>query len=145
MIGKVKNFNMQENTRSENLSPVDPQDAKALNQACMEELANCKALDIVSVNVGQNSSVTDYMIICTGTSGRHVSAIADRLHRDLSKRGIHGMRISGEREGIWAVVDAGSVIAHILQSEARDRYRLEDLYRCVAAGTDPRELAENDL
>lgn len=134
---------MSENTVLEDLTPLDPNDTCALNSACMQELSNSKAQDIVSVNVGATSSVADYMIVCSGTSNRHVSAMADRLQKHLLKRGVHGIHISGEREGSWVVVDAGNVIAHIMQPEARERYRLEDLYRCMAAGLDPRSMPEN--
>ena len=134
---------MSEQTVLEDLTPIDTQDAVALNYACMQELSNSKASDIVSVNVGASSSVADYMIVCSGTSNRHVSAIAERLQKHLAKRGIHGIHISGEKEGAWVVVDAGNVIAHIMQPETRERYRLEELYRCMAAGEDPRNLPDS--
>ncbi len=130
---------MTKNEDLENLSPLDVNDIDALNTACMQELENSKAHDIVSIDVSGQSSLADFMVVCSGTSNRHVSAMADRLQKHLAKRGIHGVQISGEREGEWVIVDTGAVIVHILQPEARDRYRLEDLYRCMAAGVDPRQ------
>ncbi len=136
---------MTKNEDLENLSPLDVSDVEALNTACMQELENSKAHDIVSIDVSGQSSLADFMVVCSGTSNRHVSAMADRLQKHLAKRGIHGVQISGEREGEWVIVDTGAVIVHILQPEARDRYRLEDLYRCMAAGVDPRQaLAEEN-
>lgn len=135
---------MENKASIENLTPIDSQDIQALNTACMQELENSKARDIVSIDVSGQSSLADYMVVCSGTSNRHVNAMADRLQKHLAKRGIHGVQISGEREGEWVIVDTGAVIVHILQPEARDRYRLEDLYRCMAAGVDPREVLKEE-
>lgn len=101
---------------------------------CQKSLDNSKALDIVSINVAGHSSITDEMIICTGSSNRHVGAIADRLVDHLAQYGVHGVSISGKNEGLWVLVDVGNVIVHIMQQEARERYGLEDLYKCVVAG-----------
>lgn len=109
-------------------------DSAELCDACIEELKNTKAHDLISIDVSAHSSVADRMIVCSGTSNRHVCAIADRLADDLAKGGLHGIRISGEPQGEWVIVDAGAVIVHILQPEIRERYRLEDLYRCMASG-----------
>ncbi len=136
---------MTQKEATENLTPIDKNDVEALNTACMQELENSKAHDIISIDVSEQSSLADFMVVCSGTSNRHVSAMADRLQKHLARRGIHGVQISGEKEGEWVVVDTGAVIVHILQPEARDRYRLEDLYRCMAAGVDPRQaLAEEN-
>ena len=132
------------NQSTEDLTPIDINDTSALNTACMMELENSKAQDIVSIDVSAQSSLADFMVVCSGTSNRHVSAMADRLQKHLAKRGIHGVQISGEREGEWVIVDTGAVIVHILQPEARDRYRLEDLYRCMAAGVDPRQMLPDE-
>ena len=100
---------------------------------CIKSLESSKALDIVFINVKENSSITDYMIICTGTSNRHVCAIADRLDHHLHQFGIKGVTLSGQSEGLWVIADIGDVIVHVQQQEARDRYQLEHLYRCVAS------------
>lgn len=100
---------------------------------CVKSLESSKALDIVFIDVKENSSITDFMVICTGTSNRHVCAIADRLSDHLSQYGVKGVSLSGQQEGLWVLADAGDVIVHILQQEARDRYQLESLYRVVRA------------
>lgn len=127
-----------------NKSPVafDLSDSASLCSACMQELQNTKAHDLVAIDVAAHSAVTDHMIVCTGTSNRHVCAIADRLADNLSKGGLKGIRVSGEPQGDWVIVDAGSVVVHILQPEVRERYRLEDLYRCMASGDAPANAAE---
>ena len=125
------NFESHEET---SLPQLSENDVQALSKACMEELANAKAKDLICIDLGGFSSIADAMVICSGTSNRHVCAIAYRLQKYLAERGIHGVQISGDREGEWVIADVGSVIVHIFQPEIRERYRLEDLYRCMAAG-----------
>ncbi|MBO6259012.1 MAG: ribosome silencing factor [Succinivibrio sp.] len=100
---------------------------------CLESLCDLKAHDLISIDVKGQSSIADYMIVCSGTSNRHVSAIADRLSQTLYEHGLKEITISGQELGQWVVVDTGSVMIHIMQPEYRERYALEDLYRCMAA------------
>lgn len=74
------------------------------------------------------------MVIATGTSNRHVCAVADRLVEYLAKHDIHGVAMSGEQEGKWVIVDVGSVMVHVMQESERQRYQLENLYKCMAQG-----------
>ena len=87
-----------------------------------------------ALRFADGSSITDVMIITTGTSNRHVSAMADRLIEYLAKHDIHGVQMSGEQEGKWVVIDVGSVMVHVMQESERQRYQLENLYKCLAAG-----------
>lgn len=105
-----------------------------LQELCLASLDSSKALDIVSIDVHQHSSITDIMIVCTGTSNRHVSAVADRLIEYLARHEIHGVQQSGEQEGKWVVLDVGRVMVHVMQESERQRYQLENLYKCMAAG-----------
>ena len=105
-----------------------------LQEAAIKSLESSKAVNIVAIDVKANSSITDTMLICSGTSNRHVCAIADRLVEYLAKHGIHGVQVDGTSEGKWVLADIGNVIVHIMQEEARNRYQLENLYRCMAAG-----------
>lgn len=105
-----------------------------LQDLCLASLDSSKALDIVTIDVHEYSSITDVMIITTGTSNRHVSAMADRLIEYLAKHDIHGVQMSGEQEGKWVVIDVGSVMVHVMQESERQRYQLENLYKCLAAG-----------
>lgn len=105
-----------------------------LKELCLASLDSSKALDVLSIDVHQHSSITDLMIICTGTSNRHVSAMADRLVEYLARHDIHGVQMSGEQEGKWVVIDVGNVMVHVMQESERQRYQLENLYKCMAAG-----------
>ncbi|NLK85094.1 MAG: ribosome silencing factor [Aeromonadales bacterium] len=105
-----------------------------LIEKCIKTLEDAKAHDLVNIEVGANSSLADNMLICTGTSNRHVSAIAGRLVDNLYKDGLKNIKTSGEQVGEWVIVDTGEVMVHIMQDEVRHRYELDDLYRCIAAG-----------
>ncbi|MBY7975026.1 ribosome silencing factor [Vibrio fluvialis] len=87
-----------------------------------------KAVDIVTLDVQGKSSVTDYMIICTGTSKRHVSSIADHVASEAKKAGVEPLGIDGENEGEWVVVDLGTTMLHVMQEEHRAMYQLEKLW-----------------
>ncbi|MBY7924170.1 ribosome silencing factor [Vibrio fluvialis] len=87
-----------------------------------------KAVDIVTLDVQGKSSVTDYMIICSGTSKRHVSSIADHVASEAKKAGVEPLGIDGENEGEWVVVDMGTTMLHVMQEEHRAMYQLEKLW-----------------
>ncbi len=114
-------------------SPKDYSTAE-LKALCLTSLDSSKALDVVCIDVHEHSSITDEMIITTGTSNRHVSAMAERLVEYLAKHDIHGVQTSGEQEGKWVIVDVGRVIVHLMQESERERYQLDNLYKCMAAG-----------
>ncbi len=87
-----------------------------------------KAQDIVTLDVQGKSSVTDYMIICTGTSKRHVASIAEHVATEIKQQGLEPLGIDGEKEGEWVVVDMGSAMLHVMQEEYRELYQLEKLW-----------------
>lgn len=87
-----------------------------------------KAEDIITLDVSDKSNITDTMIICTGTSKRHVSSIASHVANELKKLGISPIGIEGEADGEWVVVDMGSSMLHVLQPQFREMYQLEKLW-----------------
>jgi ribosome-associated protein len=102
--------------------------ANELQQRIHDLLDDAKAQNIVVLDVHKISSIADYMIIATGTSTRHVSAVADNLIDSLKKDGIRAWGIEGQDTGEWVLVDFGDVIVHIMQAETRDFYQLEKLW-----------------
>ncbi|MDB1123223.1 ribosome silencing factor [Vibrio algarum] len=93
-----------------------------------EKADDMKAENIVTINVVDKSSVTDYMIVCTGSSKRHVSSIADNVATEAKNRGLTPLGIDGENEGEWVVLDMGDVMVHVMQQEHRELYQLEKLW-----------------
>lgn len=93
-----------------------------------EKLEDVKAKDIVILNVKGKSSITDYMIISTGNSSRHVNAVATHLIDEAKKNGLFVLGSEGQAEADWVVVDFNTVIVHIMQENSRALYELEKLW-----------------
>jgi ribosome-associated protein len=68
------------------------------------------------------------MVVASGRSQRHVGAIAERLIADLKQAGARGIRVSGERQADWVLIDAGDVIVHVFRPEVRSFYNLEKMW-----------------
>ncbi len=92
-------------------------------------LEDIKGQDIVAIDMNGKSDVADVMMICTGTSVRHTSAIAEKVAKALKNAGIHIYGIEGKSKGDWVLLDVGSVILHIMISSSRELYQLEKLYQ----------------
>ncbi|MCK6262231.1 ribosome silencing factor [Vibrio sp. ZSDE26] len=99
-----------------------------LNEFLADKADDMKAQNITTIDVQGKSSVTDYMIICTGTSKTHVSSIAGHVANELKKSGLETLGMDGEKEGEWVVVDMGSTMLHVMQQEHRELYQLEKLW-----------------
>lgn len=99
-----------------------------LKEFLADKADDMKAQDIVTLDVIGKSSVTDYMVICTGTSKRHVASIADNIAHEVKNIGLTPYGIDGEKEGEWVVLDMGSVMVHVMQEEQRELYQLEKLW-----------------
>lgn len=104
---------------------------KALLEAVLNDLSDLKAIHIVPLNVHQLTSITDYMIIASGNSSRHVSAIAEHLVEHMKKRDIIPLGIEADLNNEWVLVDLGDIIVHIMQPQTRDFYQLEKLWSQV--------------
>lgn len=87
-----------------------------------------KADDIVTIELKDGSAIADYMVIASGTSSRHVSAMASKLKERLHARGIKNVRIEGDNQGDWILIDAGDVIVHLFRPEVREFYSLEKMW-----------------
>ncbi|MCW8332641.1 ribosome silencing factor [Vibrio paucivorans] len=101
---------------------------EALSDFLADKADDMKALDIKTIDVQGKSSVTDFMIICTGTSKRHVASIADHVANEIKKIGLVPLGMDGEKEGEWVVLDMGSTMLHVMQEEHRELYQLEKLW-----------------
>lgn len=99
-----------------------------LKQFLADKADDMKAEQIVTIDVIGKSSITDYMVICTGNSKRHVNSIAHNIADSAKNIGLTPYGIDGESEGEWVVVDMGNVIVHVMQQEQRELYQLEKLW-----------------
>ena len=99
-----------------------------LNTIVEQTLDIGKAENIISISLNGKSSIADHMIIASGTSARHVSALANQLSRKLKKEGYTILSIQGQSEANWVLVDAGDVIIHLFRPEVRDFYNLDKMW-----------------
>lgn len=99
-----------------------------LKQVAQQALEDLKAKDIVTLDVRAASSVTDYMLIASGTSTRQVSALAENLVARLKHLGFLPLGVEGLEAGDWVLVDCGDLLVHIMQPQTRAFYDLEKLW-----------------
>ena len=110
---------------TEQTAHMEPAALIALIEASLEDL---KCVDMVNIDVRDKTSVADNMIVCTGTSRRHVVSLAENLVTDAKAAGLAPKGAEGLDGGEWALVDLGDVIVHIMQQTTRDLYELEKLW-----------------
>ena len=108
--------------------PTPPPSVPALLANVHDALAELKAKDVVEIDVRGKSSVTDYMVIASGTSSRHVKSIADEVVRFAKKLDVMPLGVEGEREAEWVLVDLGDVVVHVMMPRMREFYALERLW-----------------
>ena len=99
-----------------------------LNLIAEGALDSGKAINIISIPLSGKSSIADYMIVASGTSARHVSALADQLNKKIKKAGYRIFSIQGQSDSNWVLVDAGDVIIHLFRPEVREFYNLEKMW-----------------
>ncbi|MCD8497155.1 MAG: ribosome silencing factor [Alphaproteobacteria bacterium] len=76
----------------------------------------------------EQSGLADYMIVASGTSSRHVAALAEKLKDRLEGRGVKGIKIEGLSQADWVAIDAGDVLVHIFRPEVREFYNIEKMW-----------------
>lgn len=101
---------------------------EALLKAVHDGLEELKANDVVEIDVRGKSSVSDYFVIASGTSTRHVKAVADAVVRFAKKLDVAPLGVEGEREAEWVLVDLGDIIVHVMLPRVREFYALERLW-----------------
>jgi ribosome-associated protein len=74
------------------------------------------------------SNITDFFIICSGTSSRQLKAISDNILEELHQRGCKPWHVEGYQDALWVLVDFGDVVVHLFHTSARDFYELERLW-----------------
>ncbi len=102
--------------------------SETLAQSLARAALDLKAEDVMILDVRGRTSYADYLVLGTGTSDRHVQAVAENCEAELKRGGHTIIGSEGVREGQWALIDAGSVIVHIFHPYTRDLYDLETLW-----------------
>lgn len=99
---------------------------------CTRAALDKKALDLVVVDVGEFTSIADYLVICTGRSDRQVQSIAQAIEEALAAEGARPISIEGMQRGQWVLLDCGDVIVHVFYQPVREFYDLERLWEHAA-------------
>ncbi|OGT34946.1 MAG: ribosome silencing factor [Gammaproteobacteria bacterium RIFCSPHIGHO2_12_FULL_37_14] len=102
-----------------------------LRDLAIDALEDLKGIDITTIDVRPITVITDYMIICTGRSTRHVSSIAENVALQAKAQKVTTVRVEGGQESEWVLVDLGDVIVHVMLAATRTLYSLEDLWEPV--------------
>lgn len=104
------------------------QEISRLARLVAERLEQDKAEDILEIDLTGKSPMADSMIVASGRSHRHVTALADHVSRELKQHGASSVRVEGLPNADWVLIDAGDVIVHIFRPEVREFYNLERIW-----------------
>lgn len=85
-------------------------------------------MDIATIDLAGKTTIADFMVVASGTSHRHVGAIADHVGRRLKEQGYRRVAVEGARQCDWVLIDAGDVIVHVFRPEVRVFYGLEKMW-----------------
>lgn len=114
---------------SRRVKPDLGQDVYArLHKAVAMALEDLKARDTREIDVRGKTSVTDLIVVTSGTSTRHVKSIADEVVRSAKKIGLPPIGVEGQREAEWVLVDLGDIVVHVMLPRTREFYGLERLW-----------------
>jgi len=103
-------------------------DSSRLQPQIIDALEDLKAQDITVLDVTGRTSVTDCMVIATGTSSRHVQAVADNVSEKMKQAGYMPLGSEGRGNSDWVLIDLGDAVVHVMTAQAREYYDLEHLW-----------------
>ena len=112
-------------------SPADMSvnhDSSSALDLVLASLEDSKAENIVPIDIQGKSSLGDHMVVASGRSHRHVSAVADHLLKALKDAGLGKARVEGLQSADWVLIDAGDIIVHVFRPEVRDFYNIEKMW-----------------
>lgn len=111
-------------TREQGPSP----EPGAIAEVVLAAIDELKGVDVRTLDVRDQTSITDTIVVVSGTSQRHLKSLADRVLERAREAGFKPLGIEGERGADWYLVDLGDVVVHVMSREKRDFYNLEKLW-----------------
>ena len=99
-----------------------------LKKIIINTLDSNKALDIVSIDLKDKSSIADYMIVASGTSSRHIQSLSEQVLEKFKTNGLKNCKIEGKDSAEWKLVDGIDIVVHIFNPEKRKFYELEKIW-----------------
>ncbi|HCX88229.1 MAG TPA: ribosome silencing factor [Gammaproteobacteria bacterium] len=103
-------------------------DLDAVRRWIVEELDDAKAANILELDIRLLTQIADWMVVASGTSSRHVLALAERLRKAGARHGLKPAGVEGESDGEWVLLDFGDLIVHLMLPATREFYDLEGLW-----------------
>lgn len=100
-----------------------------LVKLAIDALEEIKAQDITTIDVRGKTSITDFMLIASGTSSRHVKSLVDNVLEKAKEQGVRPLGSEGLDTGEWALLDLGDIVVHVMLPTARQFYDLERLWQ----------------
>lgn len=104
------------------------QTASEIKDLIVKILDDGKAQDVTALSLKGKTTIADYLVIASGTSERHLLALAQRICEELGKVGIKGLQVEGEGGSEWLLVDVNDVIVHLFKPDRRKFYDLETMW-----------------
>jgi ribosome-associated protein len=101
---------------------------RTLKKHVLSALEDAKGIDVSVLDVRKLTDFTDYMVIASGTSNRHVATLADKVVERLRAHGVRPVSVEGERLGEWVLIDYSDIVVHVMHPATRDFYNLEKLW-----------------
>jgi ribosome-associated protein len=102
--------------------------SEQLSELVVDALEEVKGKDIVRLDVRDLTSVTDFMVVASGTSNRHVKALADAVAEKSKAAGHRPLGVEGEEGSEWVLLDLGDTLVHVMLPRVREFYNLEKLW-----------------
>lgn len=108
--------------------------SEKLSELVIDALDDVKAQNIVKLDVRDMTTVTDFMIIASGTSSRHVKALVENVAEKAKEAGHRPIGVEGEEAGEWVLLDLQDTLVHVMLPKVREFYNLEKLWSIVPTG-----------
>lgn len=99
-----------------------------LKKLIVQLLEDKKAENIVTLDIRKLTDFADFMIICSGTSPRHVASLAEHIIEELKKKDIRALGHEGKGHGEWSLADFGDIVVQVMLPQTREFYALEKLW-----------------
>lgn len=108
---------------------------EALAELAEAALDDLRGVDVRRLDVREMTSITDLIVIASGTSQRHVRSLADRVVERAKGEGVQPLGLEGEQGGDWLLIDLGDLVVHVMSHEKRAFYNLEKLWTVEPGGS----------
>ena len=115
-------------------SQASSMSSKELTSLVVSALDDMKAQSIMTFDVRHLTSITDYMVIASGRSDRHVKSLSESVRERAKQAGQLPLGVEGENGGEWVLVDLSDVVVHVMLPRVREFYNLEKLWDMEPSG-----------